>query len=247
MTDILRFERIEFSYPGGIRALASIDLVFRQGEYVLLAGPNGAGKSALLRCANGLNQPQRGRVLRHGRPIADDLPATRRAVALLFQDTDDQFIAGTVEDDVAFGPENAGFDAREIDARVERVLETMEITHLRRADPLLLSGGEKRRVALAGLLALDPEIIFMDEPFVSLDYRGVRSVLAAMRRLRESGITVVAVTHAVEKVAAEATRMILMDAGALVADGLPADVLALADAHGLPPLRQAPEEMTWLR
>jgi biotin transport system ATP-binding protein len=247
MNELLRFDRVSFTYPGGTQALRSLQLSLHEGEYIVLTGPNGAGKSALLRCANGLLTPQQGRVLHRGRDIRADLPATRRAVALLFQETDDQFVAGTVADDVAFGPENAELPPELIEKRVEGALAAMEVGHLRRADPLQLSGGEKRRVALAGLLALEPEIIFLDEPFVSLDYRGVRSVLAAMRRLRESGIAVVAVTHAVEKVAAEASRMILMDAGALIADGTPQEVLPIAESHGLPPVPGPPEELTWLR
>lgn len=243
---LLSFEGVSFTFPGGARALRGIDLEIQAGEYLLLAGPNGAGKSALLRCANGLSRPQEGRVLLRGRDIFADLRDTRRAVALMMQSAEQHFVAATVAEDLAFGPENYGLSAAETSRRVNDVLSQMNIQSLRDTDPLLLSGGEKRRAAIAGLLALEPDILLLDEPFASLDYAGVRSVLAAMRSLHARGITVVAVTHAVEKLAAEATRMVLMEAGRIVADGPPGEVVFQGAKHGLAPVTGPLERLTWL-
>lgn len=243
---LLSFEGVSFTFPGGARALRGIDLALHAGDYLVLAGPNGAGKSALLRCANGLARPQEGRVLLRGRDIFADLRETRRCVALMMQSAEQHFVAATVAEDVAFGPENYGLSASETARRVDEALSHMDIQALRDTDPLLLSGGEKRRAAIAGLLALEPEIVLLDEPFASLDYPGVRSVLAAMRSLHERGIALVAVTHALEKVAAEATRMVLMEGGRIVADGPPGEIVFQGAEHGLAPVAGPLERLTWL-
>ena len=244
---LLELSHVSFTYPTGAEALRDVSVSFHGGEYVVLAGPNGAGKSALARTANGILRPQRGTVSLHGTAIYEDLRRARRSIAVMFQSADHQFVAASVEKDVAFGPESHGLSAEEVSSRVDEAVAALEISHLRGADPLLLSGGEKRRVALAGLLALEPEIIFLDEPFASLDYGGVQSVLRALRTLHDRGIAVVAITHAVEKVAAEAERMVLMHGGGVVADGEPGEVVGLGRAYGLPPLTRPVQELTWLR
>ncbi|MFW5729279.1 MAG: energy-coupling factor ABC transporter ATP-binding protein [Spirochaetota bacterium] len=244
---ILAFRDVSYTYPNGAVALRGVSLGFEAGEYIVLTGPNGAGKSALARCANGILRPQEGEVLYHGRDIATDLRSVRRGIAVMFQSADHQFVASTVEDDVAFGPENYGYPPEEVTQRLDGAIAAMEIEHVRHKDPLLLSGGEKRRAALAGLLALDPEIIILDEPFASLDYAGVRSVLSAIRNLHARGVTIVAITHAVEKIAGEASRMILMSEGRLVGDGTPQEIVPLGREHGLPPEERPVETLTWLR
>jgi biotin transport system ATP-binding protein len=243
---ILEFREVHYRYPGGAAALRGVDLTISEGAYLVLAGPNGAGKSALAKCANGILRPQRGSVLLHDADVQTNLQETRRRIAVMFQSADHQFVAATVEKDVAFGPENRGADPAEVADAVESALTALEITHLRRQDPLLLSGGEKRRVALAGLLALEPEIIFLDEPFASLDYGGVRSVLAALRTLHKRGIAIVAITHAVEKIAAEANRMVLLYGGRVVADGAPAEVVPMGPDYGLAPESRPVSELSWL-
>jgi energy-coupling factor transporter ATP-binding protein EcfA2 len=243
---LLEFRDVQYTYPDGTTALRGVNLTIPEGEYLVLAGPNGAGKSALAKCANGILRPQHGGVTLRGRDIHADLRETRRAVAVMFQSADHQFIAATVEQDVAFGPENRGASPADVDRSVDAALEALQITHLRRQDPLLLSGGEKRRVALAGLLALEPEIIFLDEPFASLDYGGVRSVLAALRTLHGRGIAIVAITHAVEKIAAEANRMVLVHGGRVVADGSPDEVLPMGSSYGLAPESRPVSELSWL-
>ncbi len=244
---ILEFRNVSYTYPNGASALRGVSLTLDAGEYIVLTGQNGAGKSALARCANGILRPQHGQVLYHGRDAFADLREVRRAVAVMFQSADHQFVASTVGNDVAFGPENYRYASDEVAARVDRAIAAMDVEHLRDKDPLLLSGGEKRRVALAGLLALDPEIIILDEPFASLDYAGVRSVLAALRSLSDRGVTIVAITHAVEKVAAEATRMILMYEGRVVGDGAPEEIVRLGREYGLPPEQRSLEMLTWLK
>lgn len=208
-----------------------MDLSIERGEFVALVGPNGSGKSTLARHLNGLLLPTAGQVWVDGMLTADarHLWAVRQRVGMVFQNPDNQIVASTVEEDVAFGPENASLPPDEIRRRVDEALALVGLDDYRAHPPQMLSGGQKQLLAIAGVLATRPMCIVLDEPTSMLDPRGRRRVLDTVHRLNaEDGITVVLITHAMDE-AATAGRLLIMDAGRVVMDGPPEQILAEAD------------------
>ncbi|HQE69984.1 MAG TPA: ATP-binding cassette domain-containing protein, partial [Atopobiaceae bacterium] len=202
---LVRLEHVSLIY-GDLRALDDVTLTVARGEWVCVLGANGSGKSTLASVICGLLAPDAGSVELVGeRVYADgtsDLAAYRRArrsLGLVFQNPDDQIVTSVVEDDIAFGPENLGVPSAQIAERVARELHRVALTGYAHADPSRLSGGQKQRVAIAGALAMEPEILVLDEPSSLLDVRGRASVLRIMERLHASGTTLVHVTHYMEE------------------------------------------------
>jgi energy-coupling factor transport system ATP-binding protein len=253
-------QRVSFSYPGSARpALSEVSLDLRQGEYVGVVGPNGGGKSTLVRLMNGLLKPDSGRVLVLGHNPATEPFEVRKHLGVLFQNPENGLVAPFVEDDVAFGLENLGVPREEMRDRVAKAVRAVGLEGYERREPHTLSGGEKQRVALAGLLAVEPEILVLDEPTSMLDAAGRREVLEHLQDLR-SEKTVLHVTHHLEELL-DADRILVLNGGELVADEPPerffsnADLLRenrlvlpvvprLALELGLPPARtRTPEEL----
>ena len=213
-------ERVSFSYPGSGRpALSGVSLDLRQGEYVGVVGPNGGGKSTLVRLLNGLLKPDSGRVLVSGRDPATEPFEVRKHLGVLFQNPENGLVAPFVEDDVAFGLENLGVPREEMRERVARAIRTVGLEGFERREPHTLSGGEKQRVALAGLLAAEPEILVLDEPTSMLDSAGRMEVLEYLHALH-SEKTVLHVTHHLEELTG-ADRIYVLNGGELVADETP--------------------------
>jgi energy-coupling factor transport system ATP-binding protein len=213
-------QRVSFSYLGSGRpALSGVSLDLRQGEYVGVVGPNGGGKSTLVRLLNGLLKPDSGRVLVSGRDPATEPFEVRKHLGVLFQNPENGLVAPFVEDDVAFGLENLGVPREEMRERVARAIRTVGLEGFERREPHTLSGGEKQRVALAGLLAAEPEILVLDEPTSMLDSAGRREVLEYLHALR-SEKTVLHVTHHLEELTG-ADRIYVLNGGELVADETP--------------------------
>ena len=201
------------------------------GSFVALIGPNGSGKSTLAKQFNALLLPSEGEV------VIDDLETSvesnrwriRQTVGMVFQNPDNQLVAPTVEEDVAFGPENLGLPSGEIRARVDEALSLVGMTSFRRHAPYLLSGGQKQRVAIAGVVAMRPKCLILDEPTAMLDPRGRREVLETMIRLnQEESITVICVTHFMEECLA-AARVLVMDGGRIVLDDSPRRIFQLVE------------------
>jgi energy-coupling factor transport system ATP-binding protein len=225
----IRVEGLEYRYPlddGQVAALRGIDLAVERGEFVAIVGPNGSGKSTLAQHLNALLLPTAGQVRVDGLPTSDPRHtwAIRRRVGMVFQNPDNQFVASTVEEDVAFGPENEGLPSDEIRRRVDEALSLVGLLDYRTRPPAMLSGGQKQLVAIAGVLATRPACIVLDEPTSMLDPANRRQVLEVMRRLNaEEGITLMLVTQSMEE-AAIARRVLVMHAGRLVLDGPPAAI-----------------------
>ncbi len=208
---------------GQVVALQDVDLTVEPGEFVALVGPNGSGKSTLARHFNALLVPTRGEVWVDGLPTSDPrhLWAVRQRVGMVFQNPENQFVASTVEEDVAFGPENRALPPEEIRRRVDEALALVGLTEYRTQPPQMLSGGQKQRVAIAGALATRPSCIVFDEPTSMLDPPGRRQVLEIIQRLNaEEGVTVVLITQSMDE-AATARRVLAMHAGRIVMDGPP--------------------------
>jgi energy-coupling factor transport system ATP-binding protein len=213
-------DNLTFSYPGSERvALANVAFELRAGEYVGVVGPNGGGKSTLLRLINGLLRADSGDVRVGGLDPATEPYLVRRKVGMLFQNPENGLVAPFVEDDVAFGLENLGVEREEMRERVREAIRAVGLDGYERREPHTLSGGEKQRVALAGLLALDPEVLLLDEPTSMLDAAGQREILERLEELRGAR-TVVHVTHHLDELL-DADRVLVLNAGKLVADVSP--------------------------
>ena len=212
------------------RALEDINLDIYEGRCLLVAGSNGSGKTLLMRIIAGLLEPGGGEVFFRGRPLSDALRQNggkqfRRELGLVFQDADAQILGETVEEDVAFGPENLGLSAAETRDRVNRAIDALGLSHKRESPPRRLSGGEKRRLAAAGILAMGCDTVIMDEPFANLDWPGVAQTLRVIEDLKKNGKTLIILTHELEKVLALADRLVILHRGRIRADGEPAEVL----------------------
>ncbi|MFP8955501.1 energy-coupling factor ABC transporter ATP-binding protein [Natrialbaceae archaeon A-CW3] len=209
----------------GVTVLEDVSLEIDDEAFVVLVGANGSGKTTLLRHCNGLLEPTSGAVLVDGTPVHNDLVAARTAVGMVFQHPRDQFVAATIGEDVAFGPENLGLERAEIEARVESALETVRLEG-RETDRIdTLSGGEQSRVAIAGALAMEPTHLLLDEPFTGLDEPARRSVLERLGSLSRSGTGIVVATHDLRDVVGLADRIVGMAGGRVVIDDRPGAAL----------------------
>ena len=219
----LRFEAVGYRYPDGHEALAGLTFALRAGERTAVVGANGAGKSTLLLHTDGLLLPTAGRVFVADIPvIKPNLPAIRQRVGYLFQQPDDQLFLPTVRDDVAFGPANMGLGAAEIERRVDEALAAVGAAELADRMPARLSVGQKKRVAIATLLAMRPSLLVMDEPTASLDPRARRQLLELLAALPHTALIA---THDPGLVRTLCTRVLVLHRGRLLADGAPARIL----------------------
>jgi cobalt/nickel transport system ATP-binding protein len=220
----LELRGVEYAYPDGHRALHGIDLTVGPGERVAVLGPNGAGKTTLVLTLNGILAPQHGAVSVGGLPVVKaNLPEVRRRVGIVFQDPDDQLFMPTVGEDVAFGPSNLGWPAAEVDAVVAGALAVVGMTGAAGRSPHHLSFGERRRVALATVLAMRPDVLVLDEPSSNLDPVARRELAEIVLGL---DVTVVLVTHDLPYALQLCDRAVVLDQGRLVADGPIAELLA---------------------
>jgi biotin transport system ATP-binding protein len=211
-------------------AIDGVSVTIENGSFVILTGPNGSGKTTLVRHFNGLLEPDSGSVTVDGHDVVAEPVAVRTSVGMVFQQPRDQFVASTVAADVAFGPENLGLDREEIDRRVSRALDAVNLGDKRDARIESLSGGEQARLAIAGALAMEPAYLVLDEPFASLDEPTRRSVLEWLCSLHERGTGIIVVTHDLRGVLEPAGRILGMTDGRLVVDAPTEDALqALED------------------
>jgi cobalt/nickel transport system ATP-binding protein len=230
----VELEHVHFRYPDGFEALSGVDLRIAAGEKVALVGPNGAGKSTLMLQLNGTLRPEHGSVRVAGMAVGKDtIRRVRSEVGLVFQDPDDQLFSPTVFDDVAFGPLHMGLPADEVHRRVERALAAVGMAAFAHRVPHRMSLGQRKRVALATVLSMDPSILVFDEPSAGLDPRGRRELIGLLRSLDQ---TLLVSTHDMRLVAEVFPRTVIVDGGTIVADGPTDRILAdhaLLEAHGL--------------
>jgi cobalt/nickel transport system ATP-binding protein len=223
----IEVEGLSFRYPDGTAALHHVDLHIHPGERVALLGPNGAGKTTLALHLNGIHLPQEGSVRVSGLPVArEHLPEIRRRVGIVFQDPDDQLFMPTVREDVAFGPANLGVRGADLDDRVHAALAAVGMTDVVDRPPNHLSFGQKRRVAIATVLAMEPEILVLDEPTSNLDPASRRELTAVLDSL---DITQLVVTHDLPYAVELCPRTAILDGGTVVADGPTRGILGDGD------------------
>ena len=223
-------ENLYFTYPNGIKALLGVNLKIEDGEFVAIMGQNGAGKTTLVKHMNGLLKPTRGRVLVDGVDTRRVSVAwLARKVGLVFQNPDHQLFSETVEEEISFALKNFGYDRKTIKRRVEWALKMLDLERYRKVSPFMLSGGERKRVALASVLAWDPKIIILDEPTIGQDYMQKEKLRQFILQLNQQGKTIIVVTHDVEFIAECNPRIILMKQGRIMVSGKSEEILTNED------------------
>jgi cobalt/nickel transport system ATP-binding protein len=231
--DLLEIQDLNFSYPDGFQALQGVNLSLSEGEKVALVGPNGAGKSTLMLHLNGILGEDSPVTIAGMAVEKSNLPMIRALVGLVFQNPDDQLFSPTVFDDVAFGPLHMGLPEDEVYSRVEQALKAVQMSGFGERLSHHLSMGQKKRIAIATVLAMHPQILVLDEPSAGLDPRSRRSLI---NFLKELPITMLISTHDLRMVQDLFPRMVIMDDGKIAADGLTRELLQdedLLTAHGL--------------
>lgn len=218
---MIEIHNLHCRYPDGTIAIRKLTFTIPDGEFLLICGPNGSGKTTLIRHLNGLLKPSAGAIRVDGLDVVKAGDEVRKRVGMVFQDADSQIVGETVREDVSFGPENLGLGEAELNERVHWALQILGLVELADKPCHSLSGGEKRRLAIAGVLALRPQIIIFDEPFANLDYSGVRQTLQQIVSFHQKGHTVIVTTHDVEKVIAHVDRVAILYEGELIAHGSP--------------------------
>ncbi|WP_170005938.1 energy-coupling factor ABC transporter ATP-binding protein [Bacillus fonticola] len=231
-TKKLSIENLTFTYPNGqAPALKNVSIDVYEREWLAIVGHNGSGKSTLAKCLLGLQLPSEGTITVGDFVLSEDtIWDVRSQLGMVFQNPDNQFVGSTVEDDIAFGLENAGLPREEMHRRVDVVLDQVGMSEFRKKEPHQLSGGQKQRVAIASILALQPSVMILDESTSMLDPIGRKEVYETVRKVQESqGISVISITHDLEE-AALADRMIVLEGGRVWMEGTPADVFAKGTA-----------------
>lgn len=252
---LLEVKNLQHKFRDGTDALKGVSFSVEEGDFIVIAGENGSGKTVMLRHLNGLYKPSSGEVLFEGRSVYTQIRKVRQSIGLVFQDADSQIVSQTVWDDVAFGPVNLKLSKAEIKERVTRVLITTGLLKLKDHSPHKLSGGEKRKLAIAGVLAMNPRIILLDEPFSNLDYQGIVDIIRQIIELHKKGHTIICVTHEIEKILFHANRLIIMENGLIVEDNLPVKSIEKLHKFNIcPPLTvngknnlEILKQMTWLK
>jgi energy-coupling factor transport system ATP-binding protein len=216
---VITVENVHFTYPIGIEALNGVSLTIRDGEFLAIMGQNGAGKTTLIKHFNGLLKPTKGDILVDGvNTKKTSVAKLAQTVGFVFQNPDTQLFCETVEDEVAFALKNFGFKEATIEKRIVWALNLLGLTEYRKTSPFMLSGGERKRVALASVLAWNPKVVVLDEPTIGQDYQQKEKLRQFIIQLNTQGKTVVIVTHDVEFVADCNPRVILMSEGKIVGD-----------------------------
>ena len=226
---MLEVKNIKYSYNKDYQALKGVSLKVEDGELVALLGKNGAGKSTLFLQLNGIYKPDEGNVFIDGEELKYDkksLLKFRQKVGIVFQNPDDQIFAPTVEEDVAFGPLNLDLPMEEVQKRVTESLARVGMSGFEKKAPHHLSGGQKKRVAIAGILAMKPKIMVLDEPTAGLDPQGVEDLSKLLKELNEEGITIIISTHEVDLVPNYASRVFVLVDGLLIAEGTPKEIFS---------------------
>ena len=237
---MIEVKNVYFTYQNGVQALKGVSLTIKDGEFVAIMGQNGAGKTTLVKHFNGLLKPTKGQVLVDGTDTTNaSIAKLSREVGFVFQNPDSQLFSETVEDEIAFALKNFGYEANIIEKRITWALNLLSLTQYRKTSPFMLSGGERKRVALASVLAWDPKMLILDEPTIGQDYEQKEKLRQFVMQMRTQQKTIIAVTHDVEFVAECNPRVMLMREGRVIADGEATKILSdpetLTQASIVPP------------
>ncbi len=237
---MIEVKDVHFAYPNGVEALKGVSLTIKNGEFIAIMGENGAGKTTLIKHFNGLLKPTKGSIFVDKVETTEvSVAALARTVGFVFQNPDNQLFSETVEEEIAFALKNFGFKEKTIKGRVTWALNLLGLTQYRKTSPFMLSGGERKRVALASVLAWNPRILILDEPTIGQDHQQKEKLLQFILQMKTQRKTIIIVTHDVEFVAECDPRVLLMHQGKIVADGEARKVLTnpeiLLHASIIPP------------
>lgn len=224
---IIETKEIDFQYPDGTYALRKLSISLEKGKKIAIVGSNGAGKTTLFLTLNGVYKPNAGKVYFHQKEInyrKKEILSLRKSMGIVFQDPNTQVFSANVFQEVSFGPMNLGFSEEEVRRRVNDALEKTEIKNLKEKPTHFLSGGQKKRVAIADILAMDPEIIFLDEPTAFVDPKTSKDLMSFFNQLNDEGKTIVLSTHDMDKVYPWADYVYVMQAGTVIGEGEPQDI-----------------------
>lgn len=225
--NVIKTNELEYTYTDGTCALTGVNFEADRGEKIAVLGPNGSGKTTLFYHFNGLVEPARGEVLVYGEKISKtNIDEVRKRVGLVFQESDNQLFSPTVFEDIAFGPKNLGLGTNEIKNRVSRVLHRFDIENLASKNPANLSGGQKKKVAIAGVLAMEPDVLVLDEPTSGMDAAGITDIIEVLDELNEEGKTIIISTHDSDLAASWADRVYILNKGKVFKSGTPRHIFA---------------------
>jgi len=245
---LLEVKDLSFWFEKNHTILHDVSLSVPKGSWTLLSGPNGSGKSLLMRIIKGLTQCRAGSLLLDGLDVTGEPKKRMRRIGLVFQDAETQVVGQTVEKDIRFGMENLGLEDDEQQRRLSEVAELLDLGRYLDRRPKTLSGGEKRRLAIAGVLVMQPDLLILDEPFANLDWRSTVSVLQTLMRLKGEGHTILLVSHEVEKTLSHADHVLILDEGTIVLSGSKEEVYPHLRQHGIyVPTGVGIEELSWLK
>lgn len=245
---MLKLEDLSFGFEKTKPILTDISLTIDEGSFTLITGPNGSGKSLLLKLIKGLLKPTSGAIFLDGSDVTLSPKKRLTSIGLVFQDAETQIVGQTVERDILFGLENLGLPLSVQQERLSAVVDLLDLTKQLKQRPRTLSGGEKRRLSIAGVLVMQPKLLIMDEPFANLDYPSVVQVLKTLLQLKNEGHTIILVSHEVEKILAYTDAVIILSEGKVIAQGAPSSVRPLFADNGVyVPLETPLEELTWLK
>ena len=245
MASALETRNLSLSISGN-PIFEDISLSLPKGAFAALCGRNGSGKSQLLRCIKGLVRQNAGEIYTDG--IKTDPKTRMKKIAIVFQNAEMQIVSQSVEKDVAFGPENMGLEKEEVERRVEAALSAMGLKDKAKQRPQTLSGGELRKCAIAGILAMEPDVILLDEPFANLDYPSTLTVIHALITLHEKGYSLLVVSHEAEKFLAHTDTLFIMDKGRVVEAGESSAFFSKLSSYDIYiPANASFEELSWLR
>ena len=225
---ILTLQNVTFTYPGAVTALKNLSVTFACGQRTAVMGRNGSGKTSLFALLNGLQRPQSGKILFAGTPLRYDrgsLHKLRQAVGMVFQDPENQLFSASLYEDVSFGPMNLGLPETEVRSRVERSLKLLDLTALLERPVHDLSFGQKKRACIAGILAMEPQVIVLDEPFAGLDAVMTHDLIATLDELGSHGVTLIVATHDVDFARNWADEIIVLREGELLEQGKATETL----------------------
>lgn len=219
---ILKIENISKTFQNGTQALQNVDFEIFKNDFILIAGSNGSGKTALMNIIANLEKPSTGKIINNAKDFN-----INTHIGFIFQDADSQILGETPEEDILFGLKNLNYKKEKIKEITNNVLKFCELENKKHFPARLMSGGEKRRLAIASMLALDCEILIFDEPFANLDWKGVKLVTSLLKKLKEEGKTILILTHEVEKVLAITNRVIVIKNGRLILDDSTNEIIKL--------------------
>jgi len=227
---VIEVKNLHYTYTSGLEALKGVNLTIGDGEFLAVMGQNGAGKTTLVKHFNGLLKPTQGEILVDGISTRDiSVAKLARKVGFVFQNPDHQLFSETVEDEISFALKNFGFEPEVIEKQVDWALNLLDVVQYKKTSPFMLSGGERKRVALASILAWDPQVIVLDEPTIGQDHQQKEKLQQFIMQLNAQKKTVVVVTHDVEFVAECNPRVILMSQGKIIAEGIAEQILTQKD------------------